>query len=95
MQARVNATGRQKVPVVALFGQHALIEDKHRLGGLSGRQPVGNRDSGSPAGQPFHRSAELNVQLGVHRRGGLIEDKQIGYRYPGPYEGNELAFTRG
>ena len=73
---------------------HARVEDEHLVGGLGGRQPVGDRERRAPAGQRVQGPLQPHLGRRVDGAGRLVEHEQVGVGEVGPGQRDELPLPR-
>ena len=76
----------------AVLDHPAPVVDQHPVGLLRGGQPVSDGDHGPPLGQLLQRPRDAHLREGVHGRGGLVQDQQVGVGDSRPGQGDQLAF---
>jgi hypothetical protein len=80
-----------------LLDDAALVEEDDRVGGLPGEADLVRDDDhrGASLGQIPHDVENLADQLGVERRGGLVEQDQLGVEGERPGDGDALLLAAG
>jgi len=73
----------------------AVLDPKLRGAMLERARTVGDHDRRAVARQPVERFHDLALGSGVHRAGGLVEDKQRRVSQERPGERDPLALTAG
>src|SRR5690606_15810226 len=94
-EGRIHTLARSQLLVGAEFSDPPVLEDDDQVGIANGREPVGDRNGGTVAGDPLERSLDRRFGLVVHRAGRFVEDQDRRVLEDGAGNGDALALTSG